>query len=98
MRVPRARPVAIEPHADATFASRTDGSTVELKDGEIISTWVHVEGRIAVTDPRRLRTGQRVERILLGAHRCAAITVASRSTDAEGKPQSHAIVLRVVRR
>lgn len=86
-------------HADATFASRTDGSTVELVDGMIVSTWgeftwkaVSVAAARACFEPVSAPSAFCWERT-----DADTITVTQRWTDADGKPQSYAIVLHRVR-
>lgn len=83
-------------HADASFAAPTDGSTVELKGDEIVSTWgvfswkaVALSPARACFDPVSAPSAFCWERV-----DAQTITVTQRWTDAEGKPQSYVITLR----
>ncbi len=86
-------------HADATFAAPTDGSTVELVNGAIISTWgeytwkaVSVSATRACFEPISAPSAFCWERT-----DADTITVTQRWNDADGQPQSTAIVLQRVR-
>lgn len=86
-------------HADASFAKPTDGSTVALKDGEVISTWGQFTWRAtslsaskACFEPVSAPSSFCWERVAPDT-----VTVTQRWTGPDGKEQSFVLTLNRVK-
>jgi hypothetical protein len=82
-------------HADASFSKATDGSTVALKDGTVVSTWGQftwkaslISSTKACFEPINAPSSFCWERV-----DSDSVTVTQRWTDADGKEQSFVIKL-----
>ena len=86
-------------YADETFSSATDGSTVAIEGGEIISRWGEYAWRAVEVTPQRIC----FEPINAPSSFCwrhagdSAVEVVQRWKDAQGKEQSYTLVLNRLR-
>lgn len=82
-------------HADSSFSKATDGSTVSLKDGEVVSTWdqftwraVHLSATKACFEPMNAPSSFCWERVTANE-----VSVTQRWKDADGKEQAFVLKL-----
>ncbi len=86
-------------HADSSFSRATDGSTVTLKDGEVVSTWgqftwraVSLSATKACFEPMNAPSSFCWERVSADE-----VNVTQRWTDGQGKEQSFVLRLNRMR-